>query len=352
MTSGIQVKYYKLIIGPKEGGKYPLSESFKKHVFSHAKYPDRKIIHYIGDEKEVIQFPHGNARKFASTQRSYYRTNPDVLEKLKKSKKNPAKVYSQMKKDSTRSVINQRNDAVRNLDQVKNCQKSERNKIRISHDAFYNIVEQKLEYGDFISDFRLFPNFIVVGYYKEILDKFQNLLGREDLPAMELSYDTTFNLGDFYVSFLIFKETEFLDMPIIPLFYFIHDRKLQVVHEIFFQFVADMIPQLKEDPQRVFLVCDNEIAICNALASALPLLDNFRCWRHVQKNCYDKLQKVILLNKEEKKRIVAEHMLDVRGLFESSSRQSYEDKLLKHACEWNMVPTFTVPIIHSLQFTL
>ena len=41
------------------------------------------------------------------------------------------------------------------------------------------------------------------------IQEFVPLLGREDLPYQCLSYDTTFDMGDFYLSVLTFRQTEF-----------------------------------------------------------------------------------------------------------------------------------------------
>jgi len=57
------------------------------------------------------------------------------------------------------------------------------------------------------------------------------------LPSLShqlLSYDTTFNLGDFYVSVLSFRHVLFKENPVIPAAFALHERKFQTVHEHFF----------------------------------------------------------------------------------------------------------------------
>ena len=46
-----------------------------------------------------------------------------------------------------------------------------------------------------------------------------------------LAYDTTFQLGDFYVSQLLFRHIYFDFSPIIPLAFLIHDGKCHMYHE-------------------------------------------------------------------------------------------------------------------------
>jgi hypothetical protein len=43
----------------------------------------------------------------------------------------------------------------------------------------------------------------------------------------------TYKLGDFYVSFLVFLETEFIEMPCIPAMYLIHERRIDETHDFF-----------------------------------------------------------------------------------------------------------------------
>ena len=53
----------------------------------------------------------------------------------------------------------------------------------------------------------VFLLFDVLLLYVGALANFKNLLDRDDLPPQWLSYDTTFNMGDFYLSVLVYKET-------------------------------------------------------------------------------------------------------------------------------------------------
>ena len=56
------------------------------------------------------------------------------------------------------------------------------------------------------------------------------LLNRTDLPAVILEYETTFDMGNYYVSFVTFRHVEFKDLPNNPmptmgLAFFIRPRK-------------------------------------------------------------------------------------------------------------------------------
>ena len=126
--------------------------------------------------------------------------------------------------------------APRNAEQVRNTQKRERNKQRLSRDALYNLHEFAYDSG-FIHKICTFPDLSVICYNQDVVAVFNSLLStsaQSATPTIVITYDTTFNLGDFYLSILLFRETEFEPSPIIPLAYYIHERKLQATHDEFF----------------------------------------------------------------------------------------------------------------------
>jgi len=65
-----------------------------------------------------------------------------------------------------------------------------------------------------------------------LVELFSSLLSSDtdsDKPTVTMMYGTTFNLGDFYVSVLLFRETDFHPSPIVTLTYVILDTIL-VLH--------------------------------------------------------------------------------------------------------------------------
>lgn len=49
---------------------------------------------------------------------------------------------------------------------------------------------------------------------------FMKILGGDDLPTLCLSFDTTYEMGDFYVSVLTYRQTEFVNTPVVPHFFY------------------------------------------------------------------------------------------------------------------------------------
>ena len=73
------------------------------------------------------------------------------------------------------------------------------------------------------------------------------------------NYDTTFQLGDFYVSPLIFRHTIFEEKPCIPAMFLIHERKYTETHQEMFRECVARIPALKKATCPI--VTDKEQAI-------------------------------------------------------------------------------------------
>ena len=94
-----------------------------------------------------------------------------------------------------------------------------------------------------------------------------------------LSYDTTFNLGDFYVSVIVFKHILFKETPLIPLAFVIHDRKFSSVHEIFFNFLKNSVPKITK--KKIPIMVDREPGIKKAIENALPGCPILTCWNHL-----------------------------------------------------------------------
>lgn len=90
---------------------------------------------------------------------------------------------------------------------------------------------------------------------------------KSDDPTL-LSYDTTFNIGDFYVSVLVFKHVLFQGGVTIPAAFIIHDRKCSDVHDRFWSKLIQLIPNLKKNCP--VIVTDRESALNNAIMSNLP----------------------------------------------------------------------------------
>ena len=143
-----------------------------------------------------------------------------------------------------------------------------------------------------------------------------------------LSYDTTFQLGDFYVSSLLFRHVIFKESPIIPALFLIHERKFQSVHETLFQIAVDKVPRLLKSVYPI--VTDEEKAINNAISNALPQAKRLRCWNHIFRGARHWLHSHGVSNSK-----VQEFISDLRELFHKPSLQDYTEAHKSLSSNWN-----------------
>ena len=78
------------------------------------------------------------------------------------------------------------------------------------------------------------------------------------------SYDTTFKLGDTYVSALLMRHTLFKGAPIVPVCFLLHERKYESAHEELMKYVATKCPTLANsgNETKIPIVTDEEHTIC------------------------------------------------------------------------------------------
>ena len=111
--------------------------------------------------------------------------------------------------------------------------------------------------------------YYLFSYFSGMAEEFRSLLNRTDIPDIIMEYDTTFDLGTCYVSWVTFRHTEFNDLPNNPmptmgLGFLIHDKKLESSHEYFWKMIKEEIPSIAT--AKNLLICtDEETAIVNAL---------------------------------------------------------------------------------------
>lgn len=143
----------------------------------------------------------------------------------------------------------------RNANQIKYYKESNR---RICKDSLLALHEFAYMIAGFVWSITTFPDLVVVCGFKPLIDFILPLCANE--PIL-LSYDTTFNLGDFYVSILCMQLPFLTSKPCIPLAFMIHERKFKWMHDHFFRLVRQNIPHLTD----AVIAVDGEASISNAI---------------------------------------------------------------------------------------
>ena len=103
---------------------------------------------------------------------------------------------------------------------------------------------------------------------RELLQEMDRVLLLDSSSPQLLSYDTTFQLGDFYLSVLCFRHTIFKEAPVIPAAFLTHERTFEYNHKEFFRICKKLVRSL--DITLCPIVTDEEQAIVNAITEVLP----------------------------------------------------------------------------------
>ena len=117
----------------------------------------------------------------------------------------------------------------KNVKQISNIKARNRQKFRLTHDSLYNIHELAFDLDGFIAKIITYPDLIVVCGSKLMVAELSKVLQTSTKNSQLLSYDTTFKLGDFFLSPLLFRHCAFMQSPVLPVLFLIHENKTQAV---------------------------------------------------------------------------------------------------------------------------
>ena len=112
-----------------------------------------------------------------------------------------------------------------------------------------------------------FFDLVCVCGMQEMLKELDRVLLLGDCGQV-LSYDTTFQLGDFYVSSLTFRHLLFKDKPCIAVAFLLHERKFVHTNKELFHVMHEQVPSLRK-LSTIPLVADGEQAIIAAIRKKL-----------------------------------------------------------------------------------
>ena len=195
------------------------------------------------------------------------------------------KVYQQLVNEDEggpRHVIN----TPRDQNQIKNFQKDENRQFRISHNGIYNtyqlcfqlqLKDRKGEPQNFLRNFQVYPTVCVHMVPHPLLENLEMLLKVSTTPVT-LHYDTVFNMGDFYLSTLVFRNAIFKKDPITPVAFFIHSRRFQEDHMLFMKTIRKSLPLLAS--KKILMVTDREFDF----SDVFPMCLNVFCWNHLERD--------------------------------------------------------------------
>lgn len=311
-----------------------VKSDFQRHVYKLKLINDTwnftlVLVHYLGDNNKAVDFPHRNAKNHLHY---YFCSLPSYIKSCEeKVAIDKASIVCK------REVAGMKNSAAsldipRNIQQLRNLRLKVLNEKHIFHDSLYNLHEIAYDVPGYIWKLSTHPDLVCVCALKEILEEMDRVLLLKDDCGQILSYNTTFQLGDFYVRIYIdFCHLLFKEKPSIPAAFLFHERKFTQTHEELFHVMCEQVPSLKK-LSTIPLVMDGEKAITTAIKHRLPNVKLVRCWNHIFRDIKYWLQQHG--GKPSDSSICCD---DVCCLFQATSEGSYNKLLKKFQIKWDRI---------------
>ena len=200
--------------------------------------------------------------------------------------------------------------------------------MRLTHDALYNLHELAYDIKNFVLKIITFPDLIVICGLKELTAEVDRLL-QIDSSGQLLSYDTTFKLGDFYVSPFLFRNILFKRAPVMPALIMLHERKLSSTHSEMARFVASELPCLANGKNTIPMVTDDEKGF-EIFDHFLPKIHHLLCWNHLLSTA-----KRWLKNHGASTADIQFYVNNLRTLFNQETEEKYHQCLNKLKIKWS-----------------
>ena len=224
----------------------PADPRFKMISWTNRDKPLYTLVQFVGDSSLSVDRPHGRSKKNIV----YHRSAPSLLRKLEIGSEKPFKEYQKHVFDAPPDVGTHALRVPRDITQVRNAQQRFK-RMNKGTDSFSNLNRISLESED-VRFLMTVPDLVMVNCTKEMLNQAREILALDYDKAQFkqlVGYDTQFELGDYYVSWISMRDIRFrnkksLKSPVIPVIQVIHERKYRLHHDLAWSIVTDLIPEI------------------------------------------------------------------------------------------------------------
>ena len=204
------------------------------------------LVQFIGDEKLSVDRPHGKSKKTTN----YVRSAPSLIRELEVGTQKPFQQYQDSVFDAPSDAGSQNLRVPRNTTQVRNARQRYR-RMNKGTDSFSNLNRISLENED-VRLLMTIPDLVMVNITPEMLKQTRDILKIDyDKASIKqlLGYDTQFQLGNYYVSWICIRDIRMKDRksgksPVIPIVQVIHERKIAMHHDIAWTIITNLIPEI------------------------------------------------------------------------------------------------------------
>ena len=227
--------------------KGPANPGFQMISWVHREKPLLTLVQFVGDEKLSVDRPHGRCKK---KNVNYARSAPSLLRNLEVGTEKPFKEYQTRVFNAPTDIGSQNLRVPKNVTQVRNARQRFK-KLTAGTDSFNNLNRLSLECED-IRFLMTVPDLILVSTTPEMVEQAREILKIDYDRAVQkqlLGYDTQFQLGDFFCSWISIRDIRCQDRrsgksPVIPVVQILHERKIQLHHELAWMIIVNLIPEI------------------------------------------------------------------------------------------------------------
>ena len=157
------------------------------------------LVLFVGDHTVSVDFPHKNSKKGIP----FIRSAPSVLRDLEITKEKPFRKYQHAVMSAPPDATSQNLLAPRNITKVRNATQKFR-KQNTGSDRLTNLIRLSLEHQD-IRFLAVAPDLIMINISPVMLEQVRAIFKLDYDKAEQkqmLCFDTQFNLGDYYCSWI------------------------------------------------------------------------------------------------------------------------------------------------------
>ena len=301
--SNIQMQQWDVYTVDADGKRLSTTD-FKRRLY-YDLTKNKALVHYYGDHDVAMKGKHGNSK----TNIQVHYKNTALIEKeiRKNPKAMPTALYNAMCSKTAPGVLGVLTQP-QNVDQVKYQLKKTREEITLNDNIVNNAMHIDKYTGDhFVRRITAAPEVSTILMTKKGQDEFNTMCKRtpEDEPVIT-GYDTTFNYGPQYVSWLNYRHNQLErrhpdagtknESPIIPLTAMVHQSRAPFEHETNFNLLRH---NLDVDGRKCAVVMDREFVNLETLKGA----KNVSCHNHLKDNVKRKVDDMGVKEREAKKQI-------------------------------------------------
>ena len=293
------------------------------------------LVHYIGDESCMVDFPHGNSKR---TARPFYPVCPsvrkDIVRKPLPESPDPL-ILPESDSELVENDPGTPNNPVmvpRNKNQIRNLKRRQKiieSEHRIKKASLENMYDIAMKYPKFVRYIQSSPSLICVISYEDIVSELNDLSKLPSTDPIVFSYSEPFKLGKLFISAFMFTHVAFDGRPGFPTHFVIYDENVPAVHRNLVQILTEDVSFLK-DYKGAILISRESCAV-DVFHEMLPNLSHIFDWGHL-------ILIVRMWLRSHGFSVVNINMFcdQIRTLLNSTSKELYSDKLQKAMELWTL----------------